>query len=106
MVLVIHFNLKKRKSFSVLNLGLIKNVTRESFKSFLNFTKINIKLRFDGKTVSASKSTVFDHNGNYHLASYLGQPLTVGSWRHPVSEIMNVETGQWKLAEDYPFHSS
>merc|ERR1712131_444098 len=61
---------------------------------------------FDGKTVSASGSTAFDHNLIFHLASYLGQPLTVGShYSHAKTEIMNVESGQWKSAPDYPFHS-
>ena len=65
-----------------------------------------MKFRFDGKTVSDSQSTAFEHNYIYHLASYLGQPLTVGSWMsHAKSEIMNVESGQWKSAPDYPFHS-
>ena len=86
------------------------HVTRESFKNLFEFPKI--KFRFDGKTVSASGSTAFDHNSINHLASYLGQPLTVGSYNgkginpfHAKTEIMNVESGQWKSAPDYPFHS-
>ena len=66
-----------------------------------------IKFRFDGKTVSASQSTAFEHGLIYHLASYLGQPLTVGSHGvHAKSEIMNVKSGQWKSAPDYPFYPS
>ena len=64
-----------------------------------------MKFRFDGKTVSDAQSTVFDHNWIHHLASYLGQPLIVGSDDHANSEIMNVKSGQWKSALDYPFHS-
>ena len=65
-----------------------------------------MKFRFDGETVLASQSNAFEHNEIFHLASYLGQPLTVGSWRsHSKSEIMNVESGQWKSAPDYPFYS-
>ena len=64
-----------------------------------------MKFRYDGETVLASQSTAFEHNDIYHLASYLGQPLTVGSYDHAKSEIMNVESGQWKSAPDYPFHS-
>ena len=85
---------------------MINHVTRESFKKLFEFPKI--KFRFDGKTVSASGSTAFEHDGIYHLASYLGQPLTVGSGYpryHAKTEIMNVESGQWKSAPDYPFHS-
>ena len=104
MVLVIHFNLKSRRYFSVLDHIMINHVTRESFKNLFEFPKI--KFRFDGKTVSASGSTAFEHDGIYHLASYLGQPLTVGSYySHAKTEIMNVESGQWKSAPDYPFHS-
>ena len=66
-----------------------------------------MKFRFDGKTVSTLQSTVFEHNYIYHLASYIGQPLTVGSWApdHAKTEIMNVESGQWKTGQDYPFNS-
>ena len=103
VVLVIHFNLKSRRYFSVFGLGMINHVTRESFKKLFEFPKI--KFRFDGKTVSTSQSTAFEHDAIYHLASYLGQPLTVGSVSHAKTEIMNVESGQWKSAPDYPFHS-
>ena len=88
---------------------MINHVTRESFKNLFEFPKI--KFRFDGKTVSASGSTAFEHHNIYHLASYLGQPLTVGSGDpytntdNAKTEIMNVESGQWKSGPDYPFHS-
>lgn len=64
-----------------------------------------MKFRFDGKSVSTLQSTTFEHNSINHLASYIGQPLTVGSWGHAKTEIMNVESGQWKTGQDYPFHS-
>ena len=65
-----------------------------------------MKFRFDGKSVSTLQSTAFVHNYIYHLASYIGQPLTVGSFIDAKTEIMNVESGQWKTGQDYPFHSS
>lgn len=54
-----------------------------------------------------SYSTTYVHYKIYHLASYLGQPLTVGSGSrnpyHAKNEIMDIETGQWKTGQPYPF---
>ena len=55
-----------------------------------------------------AKSTTFKHDDIYHLAKYLGKPLTTGSWGfpgHAKTEIMNLENGEWESGPDYPFHS-
>ena len=52
-----------------------------------------------------AKSTTFKHDYIYHLAKYLGKPLTTGSSRaHAKTEIMNLENGEWEWGPDYPFH--
>ena len=70
---------------------------------------INNFIRFDGKSVTLSGSTTFEHNDIYHLAKYLGQPFTTGSG-YPTynakTEIMRLESGEWKSGPDYPEHSS
>ena len=64
------------------------------------------KIRFDGISVEEAKSTTFGHNSIYHLAKYLGQPFTTGSYRsHAKTEIMRLESGEWESGPDYPFHS-
>ena len=64
------------------------------------------KIRFDGISVQEAKSTTFEHDGIYHLAKYLGQPFTTGSWgSHAKTEIMRLESGEWESGPDYPFHS-
>ena len=47
------------------------------------------------------------HNNILHLATYLGQPLTTGSYYpdHAKTEIMSLESGEWESGPDYPFHS-
>ena len=70
--------------------------------------KVHFKFRFNGKSVEEAKSTTFKHNGIYHLAKYLGKPLTTGSYGysgHAKTEIMNLENGEWESGPDYPFHS-
>ena len=68
---------------------------------------IDYKFRFDEKSVTEAKSTSFDHQLTYHLARYLGKPLTTGSSdRHAKTEIMNIDSGEWKSGPDYPFHST
>ena len=68
------------------------------------------KIRFDGISVEEAKSTNFEHNWIHHLANYLGQPFTTGSfdgWSgHAKTEIMRLESGEWESGPDYPFHSS
>ena len=66
-----------------------------------------IKIRFDGESVKEAKSTTFEHNEILHLATYLGQPFTTGSYEpdHAKTEIMNLERGDWESGPDYPFHS-
>ena len=65
------------------------------------------KIRFDGISVGEAKSTTFEHSRIYHLAKYLGQPFTTGSWGgHAKTEIMRLESGEWESGPDYPFHSS
>ena len=68
---------------------------------------INKLFRFDGKSVTLSGSTTFEHNDIYHLAKYLGQPFTTGSFNpwHAKTEIMRLESGEWKSGPDYPYHS-
>ena len=68
--------------------------------------KVHFKFRFNGKSVEVAKSTTFQHDAIYHLAKYLGKPLTTGSWgSHAKTEIMNLENGEWESGPDYPFHS-
>ena len=72
---------------------------------FFNF--LILKLRYDGQKVETVQSTTYGHNMIFHLASYRGQPFTTGSWTgHSKTEIMNLQTGKWISAPDYPFHSS
>ena len=71
---------------------------------FFNF--LILKLRYDGQKVETVQSTTYEHGSIYHLASYRGQPLTTGSWDHSKTEIMNLQTGKWISAPDYPFGSS
>ena len=68
---------------------------------------INKLFRFDGKSVTLSGSTTFKHDSTYHLAKYLGQPFTTGSFNpwHAKTEIMRLESGEWKSGPDYPYHS-
>ena len=65
------------------------------------------KIRFDGISVEEAKSTTFGHDWLCHLAKYLGQPFTTGSWypSHAKTEIMGLERGEWESGPDYPFHS-
>ena len=73
---------------------------------FFNF--LILKLRYDGQKVETVQSTTYEHHYIYHLASYRGQPLTTGSRyssHHSKTEIMNLQTGKWISAPDYPFHS-
>ena len=80
----------------------------------------NLCFSYDGTTVSASQPTNYLHYKIYHLATYLGQPMTVGSWsnssyllgkysrtrlNHAKTEIMNLKNGQWQSGPDYPFSS-
>ena len=64
-------------------------------------------IRFDGISVTLSGSTTFEHDSIYHLAKYLGQPFTTGSGDpyHAKTEIMRLESGEWKSGPDYPFDS-
>ena len=64
------------------------------------------KIRFDGISVEEAKSTTFEHKWIYHLAKYLGQPFTTGSWLdHAKTEIMHLESGKWESGPDYSIHS-
>ena len=65
---------------------------------------INNFIRFDGKSVTSTGYTTFEHSGIYRLAKYLGQPLTTGG-HNAKTEIMRLESGEWKSGPDYPFHS-
>ena len=67
----------------------------------------HILFRFDGKSVQKAKSTTFEHHAITQLATYRGQPLTTGSANpnHAKTEIMSLETGEWKSGPDYPFYS-
>ena len=57
-------------------------------------------------SVEEAKSTSHAHNSIYHLANYLGQPFTTGSWNgNAKTEIMRLESGEWEAGPDYPFHS-
>ena len=73
--------------------------------------KVHFKFRFNGKSVEIAKSTTFEHAYIFHLAKYLGKPLTTGSYGydgHAKSEIMNLENGEWESGlsiPDYPFYS-
>ena len=67
----------------------------------------HIHLRFDGNSVEEAKSTNFKHSDIDQLTTYQGQPLTTGSYEpaHAKTEIMSLETGEWKSGPDYPFYS-
>ena len=68
----------------------------------------HILFRFDGKFVEKTKSTTFEHNYIFQLATYRGQPLTTGSYKpnHAKTEIMSLGTGEWETGPDYPFYST
>ena len=67
--------------------------------------KFNNIIRFDGISVENAKSTTFDHWNIYHLAIYLNRPFTTGSYVFDAkTEIMRLESGEWKSGPDYPFH--
>ena len=62
--------------------------------------------------VESAQFTTYEHNNIIQLASYLGQPLTVGSLNkknstrnHASTEIMNLETGKWNPRSNYPFYT-
>ena len=78
-------------------------VSSPSFK-----IKIIFFFRFNGRNIEIAKSTTFKHERIYHLAKYLGKPLTTGSdgylSGHAKTEIMNLENGEWESGPDYPFH--
>ena len=72
-----------------------------------------MKYRFNGQMVKSAFSTHHRHHNILHLASYLGQPLTTGSWQagnlssitsHAKTEIMNRETHEWNTVANYPFN--
>ena len=68
----------------------------------------HLLFRFDGKFAEKAESTTFEHRYIRQLATYLGQPLTTGSWKpnnHAKTEIMSLETGDWESGPDYPFYS-
>ena len=73
---------------------------------------LEIKYRFDGEMVKSANSTAYRHKNINQLASYIGQPLTIGSW-HPLraignnakTELMNLKTGHWNTETDYPYSS-
>ena len=66
----------------------------------------NNEIRFDGISVEEAKSTTYEHDWIHHLAKYLGQPFTTGSWGgHAKTEIMRLESGEWESGPHYPFHS-
>ena len=68
--------------------------------------KVHLKFRFNGNSVEVANSSTFEHVRIYHLAKYLGKPLTTGSWNsHAKTEILNLENGEWESGPDYPFHS-
>ena len=71
---------------------------------FFNFLKS--KFRFNGRVVEQVRSTTYEHNHIYRLASYRGQPLTTGSYAsHAKTEIMDLKSGKWTSGPDYPFDS-
>ena len=56
--------------------------------------------------VETAESTVYEHDQINHLASYRGRPMTIGgSYSSAVTEIMHLETGQWRQGPDFPFVS-
>ena len=63
------------------------------------------KLRFDGKTVLSSHWTTYDHDNIHHLASYHGEPLTVGGSGSTKLEILDIDCVKWSPGPDYPFDS-
>ena len=68
------------------------------------FEFIQVKLRFDGKTISESHWTTYDHPSINHLASYRGEPLTVGGSGSAKTEILDIKCVKWNPGPDYPFH--
>jgi len=60
---------------------------------------------FDGENYETVASSRYSHVQTLGLAKYQGQPLTTGSYheRSVKTEIMNLSTGQWEDAQDYPF---
>ena len=74
---------------------------------FLFFNFLKSKFRFNGRVVEQVRSTTYEHDMIYHLASYRGQPLTTGSSRpgHAKTEIMDLKSGKWTSGPDYPFKS-
>ena len=67
---------------------------------------VTFNFRFNGKVVEIAGSSVHDHSGIHHLASYRGHPLTTGSGgneHHNVkTEIMDLDSRKWKPSLDYP----
>ena len=130
--LATHINLKQRKYFSALD-WMTKNVickfsgTKQVLKtptnSQINLIRYPFKIhisksliiyfRFNGKSVQKAKYTTFNHHRIYQLATYVGQPFTTGSsshehggssYNHAKTDIMSLETGEWRLRPDYPFY--
>lgn len=64
---------------------------------------------FDGQAVEKAESTSFYHDEIFHLGSFLGQPMTVGSHTGPSSytatEFMDLKTQKWSSGPEYPFHT-
>ena len=98
---VSHFNVLEFKSgVALISFPLLKIARKNVIENNL--------FRFDGKSVTSSGYTTFEHVSIYHLAKYLGQPFTTGSGyptNNAKTEIMRLESGEWKSGPDYPFHS-
>ena len=72
--------------------------------SFRDKNLLKAHLKKCGKSVTSTGYTTFEHSGIYRLAKYLGQPLTTGGY-NAKTEIMRLESGEWKSGPDYPYHS-
>lgn len=105
-----HINLVPWRKFCcvLILVPLIKNVIRKynAIKNELVVENFNSKFRFNGILVEPAESTIYEHYEINHLASYRGNPMTTGgSYSSGVTEIMNLETGQWIEGPEYPFFS-
>lgn len=87
-----------------------QNQNEIAIRELIYFILIEYKFRFDGQVVESANSTIYSHNNIIHMASYLGEPLTTGSWsiikrasNHAKTELMNLQTGEWNTQPDYPF---
>ena len=81
---------------------LHKNVIRK-FEYKVEWPHQNYFSSFDGETFKSEASSKFPHAYAMALGSYRKSPFVTGASSGFKTEILNLESGEWEQAGDYPF---